>query len=322
MFKIMLSKEGSELVPNINIEDISDVISRENNLLWVDAISPSKNEMEKLQEEFGFHELSIEDALKPWQRPKIDQYDSYYFIVIYTARFIPEQVDIQEVELDIFLGRNYIVTVHGEEISELNDVARRWQQNISKLKPSAGVLLYSIIDSIVDSYFPLVDTLGDHIERFEETIFSGRQITLQGEVFRLRKELLQLRRVLGPQRDLLLHLSRMESALLEGDVRTYFQDVYDHIMRVTDTIDLYRDLLNSVLESYLTVASNNLNITVRTLTSWSIILMTLALIAGIYGMNFEHMPELHWRYGYPGVLLIMLLITVILYYYFKRRRWL
>jgi len=318
----MLSKEGSELVPNINIEDISDVISREDNLLWVDVISPSKNEMEKLQEEFGFHELSIEDVLKPWQRPKIDQYDSYYFIVIYTARFIPEQVDIQEVELDIFLGSNYIVTVHGEEISELNDVARRWQQNISKLKPSAGVLLYSMIDSIVDSYFPLVDTLGDHIENFEETIFSGRQITLQGEVFRLRKELLQLRRVLGPQRDLLLHLSRMESALLEGDVRTYFQDVYDHIMRVTDTIDLYRDLLSSVLESYLTVASNNLNITVRTLTSWSIILMTLALIAGIYGMNFEHMPELHWRYGYPGVLLVMLLITVILYYYFKRRRWL
>jgi len=318
----MLSKEGSELVPNINIEDISDVISRENNLLWIDVISPSKNEMEKLQEEFGFHELSIEDVLKPWQRPKIDQYDSYYFIVIYTARFIPEQVDIQEVELDIFLGSNYIVTVHGEEISELNDVARRWQQNISKLKPSAGVLLYSMIDSIVDSYFPLVDTLGDHIENFEETIFSGRQITLQGEVFRLRKELLQLRRVLGPQRDLLLHLSRMESALLEGDVRTYFQDVYDHIMRVTDTIDLYRDLLSSVLESYLTVASNNLNITVRTLTSWSIILMTLALIAGIYGMNFEHMPELHWRYGYPGVLLVMLLITVILYYYFKRRRWL
>ncbi len=318
----MLSKEGSELVPNINIEDISDIISREDNLLWVDAISPSKNEMEKLQEEFGFHELSIEDALKPWQRPKIDQYDSYYFIVIYTARFIPEQVDIQEVELDIFLGSNYIVTVHGKEISELDDVARRWQQNISKLKPSAGVLLYSIIDSIVDSYFPLVDTLGDHIESFEENIFSGKQITLQGEVFRLRKELLQLRRVLGPQRDLLLYLSRTESALLEGDVRTYFQDVYDHIMRVTDTIDLYRDLLNSVLESYLTVASNNLNITVRTLTSWSIILMTLALIAGIYGMNFEHMPELHWRYGYPGVLFVMLLITVILYYYFKRKRWL
>ncbi len=243
-------------------------------------------------------------------------------MVLYAITFNEAELQVDEHEIDIFVGKNYLVTSHEGAIVELDEVARRWQVNAASLAPSVGVLLYSVIDTLVDDYLPVLDRLSDLIQDIEQEIFECYDPTAQARIFALKKELLHLRRVLGPERDVILQISRQQMSVLDESTAAYFRDVYDHVLRATESVDLYRDLLNSALDSYLSVSSNNLNMVFRTLTSVSIILMTLSLIAGIYGMNFGNMPELRTRYGYFVVLGIMATIATGLYLVFHRKRWL
>lgn len=307
----------------IETAGLSDVVVDASNLLWVDVNSPDDRDLDLLKEEFGFHELALEDARKRGQRPKLDAYPPhFYFLVMYGVTFDVEKLRVDEHELHIFVGKNYIVTVHEGRLPELEEVARRWEQNANNLSTSVGVLLYSLLDTLMDGYLPVLDVIAEQSDLLETRIFDRFQPRAQAEIFALRKELLRLRRVLGPQRDVLLQLSRREIPVLEENTEKYFQDVYDHVARATDSVDLYRDLLNSALEAYLSLSSNNLNVVMRTLTSVSIILMTLSFIVGVYGMNFVNMPELRTHYGYFVVLLVMAAITGVLYRYFHRKRWL
>jgi Mg2+ and Co2+ transporter CorA len=286
----------------------------------------------------------------------------------------PERIVLREITL--FLGHNYLITVHNHPVPELEDVALRWRRNAEiiaaehaaieedaqlpgtrRLVPQAGsstrdaagrsgnakggqgasdgaqaahdlhandigILLYSLLDSIVDNYFPVIDSVVDRVEEIEAQIFEKFSPQAIESIFALKKDLLALRKVLAPERDVLNVLIRRDLPIFEQHTMVYFQDVYDHVVRITDSIDTYRDLLSSALDSYLSMQSNRLNITVQMLTSWSIILMSVAAIAGWYGMNFQSMPELRSDLGYPGVIVAVVLVVALEFAFFRRKGWL
>jgi magnesium transporter len=225
-------------------------------------------------------------------------------------------------EVHLFLGRRYIVTVHDHRVSEFGEVLARWRADPAAFN-TVGVLGHAILDTIVDHYFPVIDHFSDRVEEMEGRIFEGRreQIGLE-QLLSVRREMTLFRKVLGPQRDVVSTLLRRDLPFLSSELSLYFQDVHDHMMRVVEEIDTLRDLLTGAMEAQLSVTSNQLNITMRVMAAWSIILMAITLIAGIYGMNFHIMPELAWRFGYEWALGLMLALGAVLLLYFKKRNWL
>lgn len=305
------------------IDQLDSLIDDPNSLIWVDLIDPSDDDFKRIFEEFHFHPLAMEDAQRRHQRPKIDIYEDFFFLVFYAVREPRGAVYFDTQEIAFFIGSNYLVTVHDGPCAEIDGTVKRWQENIPHGDHAgAAVLLYSILDSIVDNYFPVLDAVAERTDELEQRIFESSGHEALELIFQLRKNLLALRRVLAPERDLMGVIARRDVELLGAETSVYFQDVYDHVLRVTDAIDTYRDLLTGALDAYLSVTSNNLNQVMRTLTSWSIILMSLALITGIYGMNFVHMPELRLSFGYYAALAGMMILGATLFAWFKRIRWL
>jgi magnesium transporter len=201
-------------------------------------------------------------------------------------------------------------------------VSKRWHENFSRIDRSIGSLVYSLLDAIVDDYFPVIDGVADIVEDVEESVFEDFDEGALEQIFTLKKALLNMRRVVGPERDVLNVLIRRDAPVFGEASLVYFQDVYDHLVRVSDSLDIYRDLLSSALDAYLSMASNRLNQVMKTLTSWTIPLMAGSLIAGIYGMNFDHMPELHWRLGYLWALGLIFGSVFLIAAYFHHKRWL
>jgi magnesium transporter len=332
MIRTLLCNEAYCTRRQLDRAEIATVLADEHNLLWLDLDRPTPAELQLLAGEFNFHPLAVEDATKQHQRAKIDRYDTFYFMVVHDVDYDPATSRIDEHELDIFLGKNYLVTVHYEPIAEVAEVAARLGRNLSVIEHGVGVLLYSLLDTIVDHYFPVVDQIRDRIHQLERRVFTTRQPRLREglheDIFALRSELLQLRQVIGPQRDVLAVLARRDLPVVGKKTTVYFQDVQDHLLRVVDAVDVHRDLLGSVLDSYHAQNANGLNQVMRVLTSCSIILMSVSFIAGLYGMNFNpsasplNMPELNAAYGYPLTLLIMALVAGGLAYLFRRQGWL
>ncbi len=325
MIKQFYCTKGNQLIHLDKVEEISDLISDKENLLWIDLNNPSPQEMQLLAEEFKFHPLAIEDAGRQHQRPKVDEYEGYYLVVFYSVRLDPDKYVVQTEEITIFMGKNYLVTVHDQEVPALAEAGRRWQSNSANIEHDVGVLLYSLLDSLVDEYFPLLDKMVDRSDELETNIFDPENPKDQRDyiatMLELKRSLLLLRRIAGPERDVLNILTRRDSPIFSERTRVYFQDIYDNLVRVADTVDSYRDILSSAVDANLSVISNDLNKVMRTLTATSIILMSSTLIVGVYGMNFDNMPELHWQYGYPLAVLAMILIAVVLYIFFKKRKW-
>ncbi len=453
MLRSLLCDEHNHFLVVENVGAISDLVRNKNRHLWLDIERPTAEEFALIQEEFNLHPLAVEDATIRHQRPKVDQYANFYFVVFYAVSSTDSAATTEQIsgraglrgvrfheqdgrddagnagnlgsdvsrplagpigagaevsrmpgrimlrELSMFLGENYLITVHEDPIPEFDEVARRWLRNIEEMKAElgisdhpqgtrqltpmetaaltptssnkaamqtisrqqaatedavvastptfsqeamiineppgqvveategqprgsarSGILLYSLLDTIVDSYFPVVDSIVDRVEDLEEQIFERFNPAALESVFLLKKDLLALRKVLAPERDVLNILTRRDLPIFEEHTIIYFQDVYDHVVRITDSIDTYRDLLSSALDSFLSMQSNRLNITVQTLTAVSIILMTIASFTGWYGMNFQNMPEL--KAGYPVLTVVVGVVVAIEVVFFKRRGWL
>jgi magnesium transporter len=318
---IRVHTDRTGLRDSLALEDISDVLTNDDTLLWIDLTSPSHEELSLINDEFGFHPLAMEDAAKRHQRPKVDVYNDFLFIVFYELDIVEHRPLTRE--LSLFVGRNYLVTVHDADMSPtIQETARRWRENVAwQGKRHVGLLVYSLLDAIVDDYFPVVDHISERIEDLEVKIFDKFDHRAQEDIFALKKDLLAVRRVLAPERDVMNLLMRRDSPVFEDEMATYFRDVYDHILRVTESIDTYRDLLSSSLDAFLSLSSNRLNQVVKTLTSSSIILMSMTLVAGIYGMNFGHMPELDWQYGYAWAIGLMAATGAGLWLMFRRIGW-
>ena len=320
--QLVVCKSNGQFNSHVNPNEIDQLINQPDTFLWLDLQNPQEQSIELLRQEFKFHTLAIEDATRHHERPKLEAFDSYYFMVFYALSYDDAQRRLVAQSIGMFIGSNYIVSVHQGEISAINDTIKRWQANTADFGHDAGALLYSLLDAIVDDYFPVIDQLAERVEDIEEQIFERFSESALQDVFGLKRDLLAVRRIVAPERDVLNVLIRREVPIFERNSILYLQDVYDHIVRITDSIDTYRDLLSSALDAFLSVQSNRLNQVVKVLTITSILLMTDALIAGIYGMNFDFMPELRWQYGYPFALGLMVVFDVGLVLFFRWRKWL
>ena len=307
------------------MDQIAELISDPEHLFWLDVQQPTEQELATIGAIFHLHPLAIEDASLEHQRPKVEEYEHFFFLVFHTVNLDAMKQELITCELDIFVGANYMITVHTESMRELDEVEQRWKRNGAQLERGIGILLYSLLDTIVDRYFPVSDELVDQAEALEDHLFAGteimreRQLTL--DLLALKKQFLTFRRIATPERDVLNVLTSRDSPFFSEHIILYFRDVSDHITRLADTLDLYRDQLSTIMDANLSVVSNDLNKVMRTLTAMSIILMFDSLLAGIYGMNFENMPELKWYYGYFGLLAFMAIVSILLLLYFRRLKW-
>ncbi len=301
--------------------DISELRAKEGNVIWADVSDPTSRDFEELAEEFGFHHLSIEDCQNAHQRPKVEEYTGYYFIVLYEAELAGPQDRLELRELNIFLGKNYLVTVHSRPIRAIETAKRLWREWTDRSDQGAGLLAYLLIDAVVDDYLPLLDIISERMDDLEDSIFGEFRSEAIQEIFSIKKKLLYLRRSITPLRDVFNMLLRREQPIFPRETHVYFQDVFDHLIRVADTIDTLRDMLSSTMDAYLSVTGNRMNQVMKRLTSISTILMSVTLIAGIYGMNFVFMPELRWRFGYVFALLSMVVVGSALYVYLKKVKW-
>jgi magnesium transporter len=297
--------------------------SQPEHVVWLDIASPTPDDLALLRDEFDVHPLALEDLEKRRQRPKIDTYAEQQMIVTYEVLEPAEGDRLFDLgELHLFAGPGYLVSVRWQASAAIEEVDRRFRERPDAVARTPGSLLYAILDAAVDGYFPLLDRLSDTIEELEDRILAGGQIrgTLRS-ILGLKRELLELRRSLSPQRDVANALLRRDLPLVDDLSAPYFQDLYDHLIRVLDQLDLQRDLLASALEANLSVTSNNLNAIMKRLTAFTVILMVPTLIAGIYGMNFHFMPELSWPLGYPLVVGLMLLTMAGAALFFRARDW-
>jgi len=305
-----------ELETNISINNVNFSNYK---WYWVDFNEPSEDDIHHLTETFHFHPLAVEDCIHRPQRPKLDYYDDYTFFVTHIVN--EEKKEIIKEELNFFISNHYVVTFHRESVLEVNQVWDRLlsHKNIEKWDPY--YVFYDILDKIVDNYFPLMYKLEDELDKIENNTQNKSMDHLMNELFDARHMLLNLRHSINPMRDLLYRM--LNSHHLQGirDRWEYFSDIYDHLLKLSDMVMSSRELTADIRDSYLSLNSHQTNNVMRILTIITSIFAPLTFIAGIYGMNFEYMPELTWKHGYFLALGTMGMVGVLLYLWFKRKGW-
>jgi len=298
-------------------------------VLWVDVVDPTDEDWKTLAREFKFHPLALEDAQQRNQRAKLDTYDGYRFLSVRAwtdTPYRPEEVADVTCEIDIFLGPNYLVTIHDGRCAAVGETKKRWTQNPDQMpgeaRDSPAYLLYLLLDAVVDDYFPAMDALDQAIDEVESRIYGENPLTDAKPALLLKKRLLLVRQAITPMRDVLNALLRTDdAALLPPSLHVYYQDVYDHALRLVEQVDLHRDLLSGAMDALMAQTSNRLNQVMKTMTALSTILMSVSLVAGVYGMNFKNMPELGLHYGYYYALALMAMIAVGLTFFFRKIKW-
>ncbi|MCM3880428.1 MAG: magnesium/cobalt transporter CorA [Vicinamibacterales bacterium] len=312
---------------DVVLDDISEVLKQPGTFVWIGLCEPDEPLLRKVQNEFGLHDLAIEDALTAHQRPKLERYDNSLFIVLRTAQLgrpsIPDRCAVEYGETHVFLGRNFVVTVRHGSATSYAGVRTRAESTPKLLKQGPAFVCYTVMDFIVDQYFPIVAALEEELQHLENHIFSesfSRETTTQ--IYRLRRDLLALKRVVSPVIEMSLRLSRFEDEQIPAASRPYFRDVYDHCLRINEMIDSVRDLLGTALEAHLSLISVSQNEDTRKLAAWAAIIAVPTMVAGIYGMNFDVMPELRWAFGYPLVVAATVGICLTLYVRFRKSHWL
>jgi magnesium transporter len=290
--------------------------------VWIGLYEPTEHEFDSLRREFDLHPLAVEDAIHAHQRPKLEVYDEMVFLVLKTARYVDPTEVIQFGEVLVFIGTDFIITVRHGEASDLHPVREALDADPERLRHGPGAVLHAILDRIVDDYVPAIDGLETDIDEVEDQLFSGERRNQAERIYRLQREVLSFRKATAPLVEPIDRLARGHYELIHPEIRDYFRDVNDHLIRARDHLDAMRDLLSSSLQANLAQVGVRQNEDMRRISAWVAIIAVPTAIAGIYGMNFDDMPELRWHLGYPGVLLLMLTICVVLYRYFRRVGWL
>jgi len=310
-------------VGDIAIPDISEALKRPDVFVWVGLHDPSPGLLQEIQKEFGLHDLAVEDAQLAHQRPKLEQYGDSIFVVLRPAILTSDQQRIELGETHLFVGPRYVVAIRHGDTPGYTAVRARCESTPGLLAKGPGFVLYAVMDFIVDHYFPVLDTLGAQLESLEDEIFSETfdRKTVQ-RIYDLKRSLVEVKRAVSPLVDVCNRLVRFDMPLIPEDTRPYFRDVYDHAIRINEHVDTLRELLTGALEAHLSLTAVSQNDAMKKLAGWAAIIAVPTMVAGVYGMNFKFMPELEWRYGYPGVMAGLLATSVYLYYRFKRSGWL
>src|SRR5919206_919355 len=320
---LVYRRANPKIEEGFTAEDLPELLKDQSAVIWVDMESPTAADEQVLLDVFKFHPLTVEDCRENRHYPKVEEFQSYIYFIVHgvTANTSPERFNT--IELDGCLGPNYVITYHHEMFRSINNVKQLLHTTPVACQRGPAFLLHQILDQVVDFYSPVLDDFDDRIDKLEDDIFTLRRPNNQilSEIMDLKRSVLRLRRISGKQMDILHRMSRGEFGLIPEDMRPFYRDVYDHLVRVVDLAENYRDLISGSLEAYLSVVSNRLNEIMKVLTIFSAIMLPLTFIAGVYGMNFENMPELHSRYGYYAVWALMIVVALVMLLFFKRRGW-
>ena len=314
--------EGGRRRPGeLPVEHAFDECRIDGAFVWIGLYEPTEDEFDAVRREFGLHELAVEDAIHAHQRPKLESYGDSLFAVLKPARYLEDERTVEFGEVLVFIGAQWIITVrHGE--AALHEARLHAEARADLLRSGPGAALYAIVDRIVDDYQPVVAALDREIEDVEREVFSPDPGNTAEQIYDLKREVLALHAAVAPLAEPLDRLARGRSHLIDGEMQAYFRDAHDHTLRILAQIEGCRDLLTSVLAANMTQVTIRQNEDVRRISSWAAIIAVPTLITSIYGMNFRHMPELTWRFGYLYVLVLMGGLSVLLYRFFKRRDWL
>jgi magnesium transporter len=310
--------------PNLSLDQIAQALQEQDGLLWVSLEPLSEEEARSvLRDIFQFHPLAIEDCQSlGYQAPKVDDFGDYLFLIVHALRPDVPLDELDTMEINCFLGRNYLVTsCLSPEVPPFQAVWKRLERDERLLNRGAGFLCYAILDEVVDEYMPIIEVMDEEIEGLEDEILAQPTSHTLERILALKHSTLTLRRMIIPQREVMNRLSRDDLPQISPQHRIYYRDVYDHLVRIHDLSESVRDVTIGTLDTYLSVTSNRLNQVMKALTIVSTIFLPLAFIAGVYGMNFEYMPELHWRYGYLMAWAIFLIIPLAMALFFKRKGW-
>ena len=309
--------------PNIAIDEIKP-LSDTDAVLWVNVIGVHEVDLlRQIGDIFDIHPLTIEDIANTDQRPKFEDYAGYLFCVLNMIVYDDDAEELALEHLSLIIGQGYIISFQEERGDVFDGVRERLRQNRGKLRSSGSdMCMYALMDAIVDGYFIAIEKLGDGIDACEDALFSDMEKVNLAQVHGFKREVLNFRKSVLPLRDELSMLERTESDLMTKETRVYLRDVYDHVIQVIDMIDSYINILSSIHDTYLSLSSNRMNEIMKVLTTIATIFNPLTFIVGVYGMNFDNMPELHWAYGYAGVWLIMVAVAVGLIVLFRKSKWL
>ncbi len=308
-------------VADVPVEEAGAWAARPNHFAWIGLLEPGEDLLRLVQKQFGLHDLAIEDALHAHQRPKIEQYGEDAFLVLRTARL--EEGRILFGETHVFVGRNHIITVRRGASASYTPVRSRCESSPEQMRNGVDFVLYAIMDYVVDCYFPVLDTLEESVSLMEHRLL--HRPPTQSEVERIaqvRRDLERLRITTTPMMEVCSRLERFPLPMIDETMRPYYRDVQDHVIRVNESIASMRELLSFAFDASMMLASARQNDVTRKLAAWAAILAVPTAVAGIYGMNFEHMPELKWAYGYYSVLGMIVTLCAFLYVRFKRIGWL
>ena len=306
----------------LDIETASQRAGEGNGFVWLGLHAPDEAELEAVGEAFGLHELALEDALNKHQRPKLEDYDGSYFMVLKTARYDDEREEVDFGEINVFLGRGYAIAVRHGAASELAPARRRLEARPELIEVGPAAAAWAILDKVVDDYEPVAAGIDNDITEVENEVFAERDVDATQRIYFLRREVIEFHRAVQP---LVGPLESLESGVvidLDDQIRRYFRDVADHARRIDEQLHDQRDLLTGALDANLSLITLRQNAVVRSISAWAAIIALPTFIASVYGMNFEYMPELDERIGYPLALLVMLLAVLALYRFFKRIDWL
>jgi len=313
--------EEGRRIADLDIDRLTEFESKTGRFVWIGLHEPSEDILRKVQQRFGLHDLAVEDALKAHQRPKLEVYGESLFIVMHTAQLVEHKVQFGETH--VFAGKGYVISVRHGPSSSYAEVRARCEKAPRMLRQGEDFVIYAIMDFIVDNYLPVVDAVEEEIETLECDIFNDKfERSTVERIYELKRQLLALRRVVAPVAEISNRLMRFDLPVVDKRVYPYFRDVHDHAVMVNDSVDYLRELLNSALDVDLLLASVGQSEVTKKLASWAAILAVPTAVAGIYGMNFEHMPELRWTFGYPVVVGGILAACSFLYWRFKKSGWL
>jgi magnesium transporter len=321
--------DGMRRPGELALADAFEAASDDNAFVWIGLYEPDEEEFDSVRREFNLHELAVEDAIKAHQRPKLEVYDDTVFVVLKTARYLEAEEVVEFGEIMLFIGPQFVVTVRHKPASELRGVRKHIESRPDLLRFGPGAVLYAIMDRVVDDYLPVIEGLDQDVKEVETQVFSEEGHNPAERIYMLKREVIEFHQATAPLAEPLDRLVRGQVPLLHEDMPEYFRDVQDHLLRAVDQVSGFRELLNSVLQANLTqvaLRQNEVgmqqNADMRKISAWVAIVAVPTMIAGIYGMNFAHMPELTWTFGYPAALAAMALACAALYRAFKRNGWL
>jgi len=307
---------------DVELSHVHEILKEFNQFVWIGLHEPSEEVLEQVQREFGLHDLAVEDAHNAHQRPKVEMYGDSLFVVLRTAQ-VNREHHIEFGETHFFVGTNYIVTVrHGSSISYA-DVRSQCESSPQMLNKGPGFALYAVMDFIVDLYYPVVHQMEMELESIEDKIFKekpSRQTTEQ--IYQLKRELLEVKRAVSPLVDVCNRLMRFDIKSISEEMRPYFRDIYDHVVRINEMVENTRELLNTALEANFSLISISQSDVSKKFAGWAAIIAVPTMVAGFYGMNFKFIPETEWPFGFYAVLLITAGLCILIYYLFRRSGWL